>query len=119
MPLEGGRYPARATGLLAALALTACGGGQPPPDYLTTEPHKLTEEKRAYALFAQRYEEERIRQGGVHCEPHMGGNSRSQARRIAMDRAREKAGSERIQFQSTGLVRLIRTWYCALMVPSD
>ena len=47
----------------------------------------------------------------------MGGNSRLGTKRIAQDRAHGKLGNPPIQYQSPGMVHLIHTWYCALVVP--
>jgi hypothetical protein len=101
----------------AALLLSGCADA--PPAYLTEPPHELDEEGRAYAFFARRYDEERIRRGGVHCEPYIPGNGRMETKRIALDKAKNQVGNPPIEYQSTGIVRLIRTWYCALAVPSQ
>jgi hypothetical protein len=117
---------ARARGVLLAGALAAgvlvagCGGEQATkPDYLTTEPHKLSEQGRALALFSRRYDEERVLAGAVECQAHQSGHSRDEAREIADQRARKELGDPLIKYRATGIVRLIHTWYCVLLVPGD
>ena len=100
-----------------ALALAACGG-EPQPDYLTQPPHTLSEGKRALALFAKRQDPDHVRRGALHCEPHLSGNSRQETQGIAVEKAHAKLGNPPVKHRSTGLVHLIRTWYCALVVPA-
>ena len=42
-----------------------------------------------------------------------------EARNIADQRARKELGDPLIKYRATGIVRLIHTWYCVLLVPGD